>query len=35
MFTTMVPEAWLVVVYWNMQGHERLTKITQVGLTLR
>ena len=33
--TIMQPEAWLVVVSWDMEGQERLSTITQLGLTLR
>ena len=31
MITTMKTEAWLVVISWNMEGQERLSKITQKG----
>ena len=33
--TKMPLEAGLVVVYCNMEGQERFTTITKVGLTLR
>ena len=32
--TTMRPGAWLVVIYWEIEGQERFTIITQVGIAL-
>ena len=35
MNTTIQLEAWLVVVYQNMEGQQMLETITQLGLELR
>ena len=35
MNNTMLPEAWLVMISWNMVGQEKFLITTQVGMVLR